>query len=166
MRLSRGLPIADDVLRSPLGHAISGATAIDPSQRFASAAQMRAAIDGVAHQLSQGTFETTVKSAGTVTGGAPTVAPVAVTMGSPLAGAPPRFGPLRPQPSSVVRERGGIGGPMRLHRGRQLIHWADSMSDCETVVRIWIAPAETESRRFSTQAPVARRVAATSRRRG
>jgi len=105
MRLSRGLPIADDVLRSPLGHAISGATAIDPSQRFASAAQMRAAIDGVAHQLSQGTFETTVKSAGTVTGGAPTVAPVAVTMGSPLAGAPspawypaPAPAPLTPGP--------------------------------------------------------------------
>ncbi|NUO49795.1 MAG: serine/threonine protein kinase, partial [Polyangiaceae bacterium] len=84
-RLTRGLPIPEAILATPLGRIIAQATAVDSGQRFSDAAAMRAALESVLSTLPSDAFNTGPHGAvsPTALGGAPTAASLNATARSP-----------------------------------------------------------------------------------
>jgi eukaryotic-like serine/threonine-protein kinase len=84
-RLTRGLPIPESILATPIGRVIAQATTVDPRQRFPDAAAMRAALESLLATLPSDAFNTGAHGtvSPTALGGAPTAAPLDATARSP-----------------------------------------------------------------------------------
>jgi hypothetical protein len=102
-RLTRGLPIPEAILRSPLGEVVGYATATDPNQRFVDARQMRTALERVLPALPSEAFATgPLGAAGpTALGGAPTAASISATSQSPSWDARQAPGPMAYAPQHM-----------------------------------------------------------------